>query len=95
MWGERAHGDLLLVCGGGELGWVPVLSMVWEYGASGRGRVRGGAGGIPVGADGLESMGPVAVDGGGARRWRAGGSLFVCGGKAVGSSAGIASSRNN
>ncbi len=36
-------GTILLVYSGGELGWVPVLSMVWEYGASGYGQVSGGA----------------------------------------------------
>ena len=35
-------GTILLVCGGKERGWVTVLLMAWEYGASDRGRVRGG-----------------------------------------------------
>ncbi len=42
--GRKGHmGTILLVYSGGELGWVPVLSMVWEYGASGYGQVSGGA----------------------------------------------------
>ncbi len=41
VWGERSHEDLLIVYGGGELGWVSVLPMAWEYGASGRGRISG------------------------------------------------------